>query len=219
MPNTRSVRQIGMLREDLLRLGSMVEHAILNAVKSLEQWDSVAAAQIIADDKRIDEAQRHTELQVIKLIAARSYTDFDPYLLIAAFAIAGELERIGDYACRIARRVQRISRQPAIVPPLTGLGEMSLLAQQMLNTSLEAFLQQNVEMACSLSKDEKRVDILADRLQAELIAMARAEPQRLEAVVAMLDVIHVLERVADRATNIGERVIYLATNKTQELNP
>jgi phosphate transport system protein len=197
----------------------MVEHAMLNAVKSLENWDTLAAAQIIADDAQIDAAQRHAEAQVIKLIAAQGSTSSEPYLLGAAFAIAGELERIGDYACSIARRVQRISRQPAIVPPLAGLREMSLLAQKMLNTSLEAFLQQDIDLAYSLSEDEQRVDMLEERLQAELIELAQAEPQRIEAVVGMLDVVHVLERVADRATNIGERVIYLATSETQELNP
>ncbi len=213
------VQQLGYLREDLLRLGSMVEHALLKAMHSLENWDTIEAARVLAEDAQIDAAHRATEAQVIELIAAQHSTDNDPRLLGATFAIAGELERIGDYACSIARRVERITRQPGLVVPPAGLRDMALLAQRMLNTSLESFLRQDVALAYSLSHDEDRVDALETRLTAELIGLARAEPERIEAVVGMLDVVHVLERVADRATNIGERVIYLATSETQELNP
>lgn len=219
MARIQYVRELENLREDLLRLGSMVEHAMINAVRSLEQWDTIAAAQVIYADKQIDVAHQATEEQVIKLMSVPSTTEHDPRLLAAAFAIAGELERIGDYACSIARRVERITRQPAIVAPPVGLGEMAALAKRMLNTSLEAFLRQDVELAYSLKADEERVDYLEKRMRAELLDLARAEPQRVEAVVGMLDVIHALERVADRATNIGERVIYLTTSVSEQLNP
>lgn len=213
------VRQLENLREDLLRLGSMVEHAMINAVRSLEQWDTTAAAQVIYADKQIDAAHRATEEQVIRLIAAPGTTADDPRVLVAAFAIAGELERIGDYACTIARRVERITRQSMLVEPPVGLQEMTMLARKMLNTSLEAFLRQDVELAYSLKKDEDRVDYLEKRLRSELLTLARAESQRIDAAVGMLDVVHALERVADRATNIGERVIYLTTSVTEQLNP
>jgi phosphate transport system protein len=213
------VRQIEHLRADLLRLGSMVEYALNNALRSLEQWDTVAATQVITDDNQIDVAQRTTEEQVIKLIAAQRSTNDDPRLFVTAFAIAGELERIGDYACSIARRVNIITRQPAMVLAPPALVEVATLTRKMLNTSMEAFLRQDVELAYKLKADEERVDRLEKRLQAELLDLARAEPQRLESVVGMLDIVHALERVADRTTNIGERVIYLATSVTEELNP
>lgn len=213
------VRQIDDLREDLLRLGSMVEHALMNAVRSLDSWDTVAAAQVIADDSKIDAIHRTTEEQITHLIAARKSEGSDPRLLIAAFAIAGELERIGDYACNIARRVERITRQPAMVSTPPALREVTALTRKMLNASLEAFLRQDVNLAYSLSDDEERVDRLEQRLRAELFSLARLEPQRIEAAVGMIEIVHALERVADRATNIGERVIYLATSTTEELNP
>lgn len=219
MPRAQHVRQLASLREDLLRLGSMVEHAIIDALQSLEQWDTVTAARVIHADKQIDIAQRTSEEQVISLIAAQKSVDSDPRLLVAAFAIAGELERIGDYACSIARRVARITRQPAMIPPPLALREMATLAQKMLNISLESFLRQDSDLAYSLKHDEERMDELETRLRNELIDLARAEPQRIEAAIAMLDIVHALERIADRATNIGERVIYLATSTTEELNP
>jgi phosphate transport system protein len=99
------------------------------------------------------------------------------------------------------------------------MSELIDLARRMLNTSLEAFLRQNPDLAYSLRHDEERVDELERRLVDELIDLAHAEPQRLEAVIGMLDIVHALERVADRTTNIGERVIYLATSIQEELNP
>ncbi len=219
MGQAQSDRPIDNLREDLLRMGSMVEHAMSNSIRSLEQWDTPIAAQIVTDDLHIDEAHRAAEQKVMRLLNADHYDSANSGLLVTAFAIAGELERIGDYACHIARRVQHITQQPAMAVPPVGLREMAALTQSMLNISLEAFLRQNVELAYSLQPYEERVDKLEKRLRAELIALAREEPQRIKAVVDMLEIVHALERVADRATNIGERVIYLATSSTEELNP
>lgn len=212
-------RQIGYLRDDLLRLGSMVEYALNRAVQSLETWDTIAAAQILHDDAQIDAAQRAAEEEVYRLMALQQPVATDLRLLGTVVAVATELERIGDYACSIARRIRRATRRPALVTPPTALYEMAALSQKMLHTSLDAFLRQNADIARRLSDDDERVDELEDRLRAELIAVAQADAQKVEAVVDMLDVVHVLERVADRATNIGERVIYLVTNTTEALNP
>jgi phosphate transport system protein len=219
MSQAQHAQQLADLRDDLLRLGSMVEHALINAVHSLEQWDTVAAARVLAEDVRIDAVHRATEEQIIHLIGTHDADQQGTRLLVAAFAIASELERIGDYACSIARRVERITHQAAIVSPPSALSELIDLARRMLNISLEAFLRQNSEMAYRLRHEEERVDALEQRLGQELLALAHAEPHRLEAVIGMLDIVHALERVADRTTNIGERVIYLATSVQEELNP
>lgn len=219
MPRAEYISQIENLRDDLLRLGSMVEHALIDAIRSLHQWDMLAAAHIIQDDVQIDRAHRAAEAEVVKLIAAQTSVNSDPRLIVTTFAIAGELERIGDYACSIARRVERITRQPAMVVPPPALQEMASMAQHMLNVCLESFLRQDVEMAYNLRGLEDQVDDLEDRVRAELLQLAREEPQRMEAAIDMLDIVHALERVADRATNIGERVIYLTTSINEELNP
>lgn len=219
MSQAHRVRQLADLRDDLLRLGSMVEHALINAVHSLQQWDTVAAARVLAEDAQIDAVQRTTEEQIIHLIATQETGESSPRTLVTAFAIASELERIGDYACSIARRVERITHQAAMVSPPSAMNELIDLARRMLNTSLEAFLRQNPDLAYSLRHDEERVDALEKQLFQELIDLARAEPQRLESVLGMLDIVHALERVADRTTNIGERVIYLTTSIQEELNP
>jgi phosphate transport system protein len=215
----RFSRQMGSLRDDLLRLGSMVEYALDRSVRSLETWDTIAAAQILHDDARIDDAQHAAEEEVYRLMALQQPVATDLRLLGTVMAVATELERIGDYACGIARRIRRATRRPMLVTPPPALYEMATISQKMLHTSLDAFLHQDADMARSLSIDDERVDMLEDRLRSELIVIAHADAQKIEAVIDMLDVVHVLERVADRATNIGERVIYLVTSTTEALNP
>lgn len=215
----RYAHQIGGLRDDLLRMGSMVEQALLRAIGALETWDTASAAQVINDDAAIDRVWRNLEERTIHLLATQQpVVASDLRLCTVVTAIAGELERIGDYANSIAKRVRSATRRPALLPPPPQIHEMARLALQMVSTSLEAFLRQDAELAHSLTAGDERVDELEDWLRAEIIAAAKAQPDLIEAAVDMLDVVHALERAADRATNIGERVIYLSTNSLETIN-
>ncbi|WP_129671526.1 phosphate signaling complex protein PhoU [Candidatus Chloroploca sp. Khr17] len=219
MIRERYTHQIAGLREDLLRMGSMVEQALLRAIYALETWDVAIAAQIIHDDASIDDAWRNLEERTIHLLATQQpVVASDLRLCTVVTAIAGELERIGDYANSIAKRIRQATRRPALMTPPPQTQEMARLALQMVNTSLQAFLLQDTDLAHGLTASDERVDDLEDLLRAEVIAMAKADPVLFEAAVDMLDIIHALERSADRATNIGERVIYLATNSVETLN-
>lgn len=215
----RYAHQIGGLRDDLLRMGSMVEQALMRAISALETWDSASAAQVINDDARIDEVWRDLEERTIHLLATQQpVVAGDLRLCTVVTAIAGELERIGDYANTIARRVRQATRRPALLPPPPQIHEMARLALQMVNTSLQAFLLQDTELAHSLTSKDEQVDELEDRLRGEIIAAAQADPALFEAAIDMLDVVHALERSADRATNIAERVIYLTTSSIETIN-
>lgn len=219
MIRERYAHQIAGLREDLLRMGSMVEQALLRAIYALETWDVAIAAQIIHDDANIDDAWRNLEERTIHLLATQQpVVASDLRLCTVVTAIAGELERIGDYANSIAKRIRQATRRPALMTPPPQTQEMARLALQMVNTSLQAFLLQDTDLAHGLTASDERVDDLEDLLRAEVIAMAKGDPVLFEAAVDMLDIIHALERSADRATNIGERVIYLATNSVETLN-
>jgi len=184
MVRERYTRQIGSLREDLLRLGSMVEEALLRAITSLDTWDSTAASQVISDDAQIDAAWRALEERTIHLLATQQpVVASDLRLITVVTAIAGELERIGDYANIIARRVRRASRRSSFVTPPPAINEMATLTRQMVNTSLEAFLRQDSALAHSLTQSDERVDELEDLLRAEIIALAKADPEKIEAAI------------------------------------
>lgn len=207
------------VRNNIMRAGSQVEKALADAMRALEIWDSVLAQRVIALDRDIDDARTALEEDVLVILATQQPVADDLRLLQVSTAIMSELERMGDYAKRVARETIAATRAPALVPAPTQLQTMGQLALSMLHTSLDAFVSQDCDQARTLSASDEKVDELEDRIAAALIADAQAEPTTLECLLHLLNIAHALERFADRATNIGERVIYLATRETEALNP
>lgn len=212
-------RQLQAVHDDLLRMGSRVEHQLADAMRALETWDSVLAKQVIAGDGEVDAARTFIEEQILRIMATQAPVATDLRTLNATIAIVGELERSGDYAKGIAKRVLRCLAAPTLVDVPANLFRMGALAQQMLHTSLDSFVNLDVDLAHSLGDTDEKVDALEDQVVEELLNAARNDPSRLECTTHLLDVAHVLERLADRTTNIGERVIFIATSQAEELNP
>lgn len=207
------------LRADLLAMGTMVEQALDRAIASLPNWDAAAAEQVIQDDAQINAARNALEDRATTLLATQQPVAGDLRLLSTVVAVATELERVGDYTCSIARRVVDARHRSGSVLPPAEINEMATLARNMLHKGLEALLHQDSDLARSLAVDDDRVDALRDTLRDTLLAMAHAEPRHVAIIVDLVDVLNVLERIADRATNIGERVIYLVNSSVEELNP
>jgi phosphate transport system protein len=211
----RFAQQLGALRDEVLQMGTMVEQALSRAMRSLEIWSNPLASQVIQDDSQIDELQHQLEEHSIKLIATQQPVAFDLRLIGSVYAMAAELERIGDYARHIARRMHKITSQPVLLTPPSDLFEMAALTEKMLSNSLESFLRQDVALAESLVKDYQRISEFEERLRRELIDTARSDPQRIYSIVDMLDVVHALERSAARTVNIAERVLYIETSSME----
>ena len=215
----RYLRQLKVVHDDLLRMGSRVEHALTNAMRALETWDTSLARHVVTGDQEIDEARNSIEEAVLELLATQQpVLATDLRTLNATIAIAGELERAGDYTKGIAKRVERCLRAPTLLEAPAGLHRMGALAQDMLHTCLDAFVRLDVPMARSLASADERVDELEDHVIADLMNAIRQDSTKLDCAICMIDVAHTLERLADRTTNIAERVIFIATNVTEELN-
>lgn len=215
----RYLRQLKLVHDDLLRMGSRVEHALADAMRALAAWDTALARNVIAGDAEIDQARTSIEEAILELLATQQpVLATDLRTLNATIAIAGELERAGDYAKAIAKRVERCLHAPALIETPPGLHRMGALAQAMLHTSQDAFVRLDVQLARSLAAEDERVDALEDQVVAELLAAARRDPLNLDCAIYLLDVAHTLERLADRTTNIAERIIFIATNVTEQLN-
>ncbi len=215
----RYLKQLKIVHDDLLRMGSRVEHALADAMQALSTWDSSLAQKVIAGDTEIDEVRTSIEEDVLSLLATQQpVLATDLRTLNATVAIAGELERAGDYAKGIAKRVNRCLRStplPDVPPAMFRLGELS---QHMLNASLDAFVRRDVGLARSLAIEDQKVDDLEDQVVADLMNTARIDPAQLDCVISLLDVAHTLERLADRTTNIAERVIFVSTSVNETLN-
>lgn len=215
----RYVRQLKLVHDELLRVGSRVEHALVDAMRALATWDTALAQQVIDGDREIDRAHTAIEEAVLDLLARQQpVLATDLRMLNATIAIAGELERAGDYAKGIAKRVGRCLHAPALVDPPAGLHRLGVVAQRMLHISLDSFVRLDVGLARSLAAEDERADDLEQQVIIELMDIARRDPTNLDCAIYLLDVAHTLERLADRTTNIAERVIFIATNVTEQLN-
>jgi phosphate transport system protein len=215
----RYLKQLKLVHDDLLRMGSRVEHALADSMRALAKWDTSLARHVIAGDEEIDTARTTIEEAVLDLLATQQpVLATDLRMLNATIAIAGELERAGDYAKGIAKRVERCLHAPALLEPPAGMHRMGALVQNMLHTTLDAFVRLDVALARSLAVEDERVDELEDQIVAEVMNAARQDPIKLDCAIYLLDVAHTLERLADRTTNIAERVIFIATNVVEQLN-
>ncbi len=212
------LKQLQDIQDDLLRMGSRVEHAVADSLKAMERWDTSMAQRVIADDRDVDAGQLRIEEAILQIIATQAPVARDLRMLVATSGIAAELERCGDYATGIAKRVDRCLRAPAQVDAPIELHRMGTLAQTMLHTCLDAFVRLDAALARSLAAQDEQVDALEEQVVEMLLSVARVDPIRLDCVIALLDVAHMLERMADRATNIGERVIFIVTSTNEELN-
>ena len=213
------IRQLRHTQDDLVRLGSRVEYAVAQALTALTDWDSVLAQQVVAADQAIDQAHSALEESTLHLLATQQpIVARDLRTINASVAIARELERIGDYAKGIARCVQRCLRAPLLLVPPSDLHRMANVSRQMLHTSMEALIRQDPAIARSLAGADEEVDLLEDLLIDELVRLAHADTRCIESAIALRDVAHILERLADRATNIAERVIFITTNQNELLN-
>ena len=217
MPRQHYDHQLRELEHDLLRLASQVEAAIGRAVTALQQQDVDEARRLIAEDDEIDRAQYALEDKALHLIALQAPIAADLRLISAVISIASELERMGDYAEGIAEIVIRGAHEP-LLKPLIDIPRMAHAAQRMLREALDAFVSRDADAARKLAQEDDEVDQLTTQVQNELLGMMVMNPVNSERALHLMFVAHNLERVADRATNIAERLVFLVTGTVVDLN-
>lgn len=205
-------RDLQDLQDDLLALGSMVEKATFLAVEALKTRDLALSQQVIKDDDIIDRKRAELEERAVDLIAIQQPVASDLRMLIAALHVSMELERIGDYAEGIGKISVMMGDQPPI-KPLVDIPRMAEKANAMLRASLDALVKHDVDKAYKVLADDDEVDALYDQVYRELLLLMVQDPKVIERATHLLWTAHDLERIADRATNIAEQVVYLVTGK------
>ena len=217
MPRLQYDRQLSDLQDSLLRLASQVEASIGRSIEALKNQDVDEARRIIADDDQIDRAQYAIEDTALHLIARQAPIAADLRLISAVISIASELERMGDYAEGIAEIVIRGANTP-LLGQLVDIPRMAQIAQRMLREALDAFVNRDAEVANRIGVEDDEVDQLTTKVQNELLQMMVRDPSTTERAMHLMFVAHNLERVADRATNIAERLVFLVTGRVIDLN-
>ena len=207
---------IQQVKDEVLALGSMVEHAIIGSVEALKKRDIKAAEKIIAEDKEINKKRLAIENQLMILIATQQPMAHDLRLLASTMEIISELERMGDYAKGIANINVRMGDEK-LLKPLIDIPRMAEIGASMLHRALTAFVNEDVEIAKSIPVEDDQVDALYNQIYRELMIFIIEDPKNIERANWLLWVAHNLERVADRVTNICERTIFIATGEFGEI--
>ena len=209
--------QIRELLEDLLAMGQMVADAIERSIEALARQDTDLAQQVIEYDDEVNASQYEIDEKCLVLIATQQPMASDLRMILSISNIATELERIGDYAEGIAKLAARLAGQP-LLKPLIDIPRMAEEGRRMLLSSLEAFARQDVELAQQVGTADELVDALYDQVYRELLVYMMQDPRTITQATYLLWVAHNLERIADRTTNIAERVIFMDSGKIVELN-
>ena len=211
-------KDIRALKDEILTLGSMVEQAILGSVEALKQRDIPTSQKIYDEDELINKKRFEIENKVMVAIATQQPMATDLRLLASMLDVAGELERMGDYAKGIAKINITMGEHP-LLKPLVDLPRMAEKATDMLHRALTAFMEQDVEVAEAIPLEDDEVDLLYKQIYRELITYVMEDPTAIERSNWLLWAAHNLERVGDRVTNICERTIFISTGEMEEVSP
>jgi phosphate transport system protein len=209
-------RELGRLEAELILMSGLVEKAIFDALQALKNRDIDRSQRVIDEDDHIDETELEIERYCVELIRRQSPMAGDLRRIVASLQIAGELERIGDYAEGIAKISITMGSQPPL-KELIDIPRMGDMAVSMLKRALEAFISRDADMVRTLSvdleKEDDEVDDLYSKVQADLMELVKSNPDNAERATYLMWVAHNVERVADRAMNIVERALYQATGE------
>jgi len=200
------------LRGLITDMGLFAEAAIEESMRCLVEGDNEAAQQLVEADVQLDELEAEAERRVVELIALRAPMADDLREAIAALKIAGVVERIGDYAKNIARRVRRLPRKHDI-EPLSLLPEMAKMASAMVHDVLTAFAERDPERATAVCRRDDALDDFYEGIFRTLLTYMMENPQNIGPSTTLLFVAKNLERIGDHATNIAEMVYFAATGE------
>ena len=201
---------IGKLRGLISQMGGLAEDAIAQAMQALQRSDPALARQVLAGDKAIDAIEAQVERLAVQTIALRAPMADDLREVVAALKIAAVVERIGDYAKNIAKRVPMIESDQRIEPVST-IPAMARMAAEMVRQALDAFAARDPHAAVRVVESDAALDDFYDSIFRTLVTHMVENPKTISQVAHLLFVTKNLERIGDHATNVAEMVYFAAT--------
>ncbi|MEA2646320.1 MAG: phosphate transport system protein [Chloroflexota bacterium] len=201
------------------RMASLVEEAIRLAMRALLERDADIATAVVEGDEKVNQLHHDLREETFKVIATQAPVARDLRLLMGVQYIGAELERIGDYAVRIAKRARRLADEPEPGPStLVDLARMGELAEKQVHDVLDAFIRVDPEAATRVAENDDAIDRLYRKTFAEQMSALAADPEHVLATQHLLNVAHTLERIGDRVTNVAEDIVFLDTGRVVELD-
>jgi phosphate transport system protein len=209
-------QQLQSLRQSVIGMSSMVDKAIARSVDALKRQDITLAEGVVKDDALINQARWDTEEQALLIIATQAPMARDLRVISAVIHIATELERMGDHAAGNAKIVLQTAEEP-LLKPLVDIPRMGDACREMLSDSITAFINFDAASAREIVARDDMVDELYNQIYRELLTYMMADPGTINRATHLLWAAHNLERIADRVTNICERVVFAVTGQLEAI--
>jgi phosphate transport system protein len=201
-------RQVDQLKERILRVGTLVEEAISKSITALIKRDVQLAQRVAASDEQIDRMEVEVEEECLKILALYQPVAADLRFVVAVLKINNDLERMGDLAKNIAKRVAQLANgEPCELPP--EIRTMAMQAQEMVKQSLDAVVQADPALARQVREEDDAVDEYRQQIRRKVLKGIMEHPENVENLLRVNSVSKHIERIADMATNIAEDVIYM----------
>ena len=209
-------RDLEDIQAKIMKMGGLVEAAILEGAISLETRDEERAEKVRAADKAIDLLEEKINEDAARLIALRSPTASDLRLVLAIMKISGNLERIGDYAKNMAKRTGVLAQMPPVSDSAGSLRRMAKEVSKMLKDVLDAYIHRDAELAGDVIKRDSDVDQMYNGLFREFLTFMMEDPRNITACMHLHFIGKNIERMGDHVTAIAEQVVYLVTGEYPE---
>ena len=206
-------RDLDMIQAKMLKMGGLVEAAILDAAKSFESRDLELAQEVRARDKKIDALEAQINEDVTRIIALRAPAASDLRTLLSILKVAGNLERIGDYAKNMAKRTNVLLQLPLIENSPASLRRLAREVQIMLKDALDAYTQRDAEMGMDIISRDRDIDELYNALFREFLTYMMEDPRNITPCMHLHFIAKNIERMGDHVTSIAEQVVFVVTGE------
>jgi len=210
-------REERAIHTEILELARLAVRAVDEAVESLRLQDAERAGRVIANDQVINDLRRRVERECLFAIASQQPVARDLRELIAGLLIASDLERIADHAAGVAKIVREMDPSD-ISGPMDKLWKMTAVARRMLETVTKAYDTADADLARQVGEIDTELDDLHEQCLATLVMRLATQADVHSHATHLLWIVHNLERIGDHATNVAERVVFLVSGETPELN-
>jgi phosphate transport system protein len=201
-------QQLSLLSRKILEMGGLVEQQLASASEALAARDIELAARVIEQDDRVDDLEEEIDKHAIRLLATRQPMAIDLRLIAMAMKISNDLERIGDYAVNIAKRIERLVKVPPVQSQYA-IPRMAQITQAMIKEVLDAYLERDAAGAVTAWHRDDEVDAMYESLFRELSTYMIEDPRNITACINLLFIAKNLERTGDHITNIAEKIHYM----------
>lgn len=204
-------RDLQAVQALVLRMGTLVEEALLSAARGLRDRDSALAQQVRQGDAAVDALEEQINQECARVIALRAPTASDLRTVLTVMKVASNLERCGDYAKNLAKRSTVLNQSPPIGDSAASVYRMATAVQHQLKDALDAYLRRDAELAAAVRLRDQEIDQIYSALFREILTHMMEDPRHITGCMHLHFIAKNIERVGDHATGIAEQVIYLVT--------